>query len=137
MIYGYFTLFLTRITKCILDHAFTLSPNVVVPKKNGKLKICVDFKIECNNEGPFPITKFINEVLNTMARCEAYSFFDGYLRYHHIFIAPKINIRNHFNIIFQGNWTSLTLLLKKNVAILKNGVHYFAHKTNLDMCSFF
>jgi len=32
---------------------------------------------------------FSNEVLNTIARYEAYSFLDGYSKYHHIFIAPE------------------------------------------------
>jgi hypothetical protein len=32
---------------------------------------------------------FSNEVLNIVAKYEAYSFLDGYSRYHHIFIAPK------------------------------------------------
>jgi len=42
---------------------------VVVPKKNGKLKICVDFK-KLNvamKKDPFPLP-FTDEVLNTMTR---------------------------------------------------------------------
>ncbi len=62
---------------------------IVVPKKNGKLRIYVDF-IKLNKttkKDPFPLP-FINEKLNIMARCEAYSFLDGYYRYHQISIVP-------------------------------------------------
>jgi hypothetical protein len=67
-----------------------LSPIVVVPKKNGKLRICIDFKKlnSTTKKDPYPLP-FTNEVLNTIARYEAYSFLDGYLIYHQISIAPK------------------------------------------------
>ncbi len=52
-----------------------LSPTVVVPKKNGKLKIYIDFKklnaITKNDPYPLP---FIDEVLNIIVGYEAYSF---------------------------------------------------------------
>jgi hypothetical protein len=67
-----------------------LSPIIVILKKNGKLKICIDF-IKLNattKKDPYPLPS-INEVLNTLVRYEAYSFLGGYLRYHQISIAPK------------------------------------------------
>ncbi len=72
-----------------MEEATWLSPIVVVPKKNGKLKIYVDFK-KLNatmKKDPFPLP-FTNEVLNIVAGCEAYLFLDGYSRYHQISIAP-------------------------------------------------
>ncbi len=60
-----------------MEDATWLSPIVVVPKKNGKLKIYVDFR-KLNvamKKDPFPLP-FIDEVLNTMIG-EAYSFLDG------------------------------------------------------------
>jgi hypothetical protein len=64
-----------------------LSPIVLVPKKNGKLKIYIDFRKvnEATKKDPYPLP-FTYEVLNIVARYEAYSFLDGYLRYQ-IFIA--------------------------------------------------
>jgi hypothetical protein len=62
-----------------------LSPIVVVFKKNGKLRICIDFK-ELNattNKDPNPLP-FINEMLNIVAGYETYSLLDGYLGYHQI-----------------------------------------------------
>jgi hypothetical protein len=60
---------------------------VVVIKKNGKLRICVDFeKLNATTKKyPYPLP-FINEVLNTIARHDADSFLDGYFGYHQISI---------------------------------------------------
>ncbi len=64
-----------------------MSPIVVVPPKNGKLKICIDFRKlnAATKKDPYPLP-FTDEVLNTITWYEAYSFLDGYLGYHQIFI---------------------------------------------------
>jgi hypothetical protein len=62
-----------------IEEATWLSPIVVVPKKKGKLKICIDF-IKLNvatKKDPYPLP-FTNEVLNAIIGYEAYSFLDGY-----------------------------------------------------------
>ncbi len=79
----------TRFIKSIEETTW-LSPIVVVPKKNGKLRICIDF-IKLNvatKKDPYPLP-FTNEMLNTLVGYEAYFFLDGYSRYHQITIAPK------------------------------------------------
>ncbi len=55
---------------------------MVVPKKNGKLRICVDFRKfnKAIEKNPYPLP-FSDEVLNNVARYEACSFLDGYSRY--------------------------------------------------------
>jgi hypothetical protein len=56
---------------------------MVIPKKNGKLIICVDFK-KLNvptKKDPYPLP-FTNEVLNIIVGHDVYSFLDGYFRYH-------------------------------------------------------
>jgi hypothetical protein len=59
-----------------------------VSKKNGKLRICVDFKKLNKVTKKYPyLLPFFNEVLNIIARYEAYLFLDGYSRYDQIFIA--------------------------------------------------
>jgi hypothetical protein len=67
-----------------------LSPIVIVPKKNGKSRICINFKKlnATTKKDPCPLP-FINEVLNTITRYETYSFLNGYFGYHQISIAPK------------------------------------------------
>jgi len=56
---------------------------VVVLKKNGKLRIYVDFKKlnATTKKDPCPLT-FTDEVINTIARHEVYTFLDGFLGYH-------------------------------------------------------
>jgi len=86
-----------------IEEVTWLSPIVVVLKKNRKLGICVDFKkfnkATKTNACPFP---FSNEVLNTITRYQAYSFLNGYSRYHQIFITPK----NRYKTTFVTNYTS-------------------------------
>jgi hypothetical protein len=67
----------------LVEEARWLSPIMVVPKRNGKLKICVDFRKlnKATKKNPY-LLPFSNEVLNIVARYEAYSFLDGYLGYH-------------------------------------------------------
>jgi hypothetical protein len=55
-----------------VKEATWLSLKVIVPKKNGKLKICIDF-IKLNattKKDPYPLP-FTYEMLNTIARYEA------------------------------------------------------------------
>jgi len=74
-----------------------LSPIVVVPKKNGKLKICVDFRKfnKATKKDPYPLP-FYDEVLNIIVGYETYSFLDGYSGYHLISIAPKDTYKTTF-----------------------------------------
>ncbi len=67
-----------------------LSLVIIVPKKNGKLKIYIDFrKLNATAKKDPHLLPFTDEVLNTVAMCETYFFLDGYLGYHEISIAPK------------------------------------------------
>jgi hypothetical protein len=77
-----------------------LSPIVVVPKKNGKLTICIDFRKlnATTKKDPYPLP-FTYEVLNTIAGYEAYSFLDGYLGYHQIYIV----LEDRYKITFVTN----------------------------------
>ncbi len=72
-----------------VEEATWLSPIVLIPKKNGKLKIYIDFRKlnQATKKDPYPLP-FIDEVLNIVARYETYSFLDGYLAYQ-IFIAQE------------------------------------------------
>jgi len=73
-----------------VEEATWLSPIVVIPKKNGKLKIYIDFKKlnATTKKDPYPLP-FVDEVLNTIAKYETHSFLNGHSRYHQIFIAPE------------------------------------------------
>jgi hypothetical protein len=56
---------------------------VVVPKKNGELKICIDFKKlnASTKKDPYPLP-FIDEMLIIVIGYETYYFLDGFSGYH-------------------------------------------------------
>jgi len=73
-----------------VEEATWFIPIIVVLKKNGKLKICVDFR-ELNvfiKKDPYPLP-FTDEVINTIVGHEVYTFLDGFYGYHQISITSK------------------------------------------------
>jgi len=64
-----------------IEEATWLFSIVVVPKKNGKLKICVDFKKlnATTKNDPYPLP-FTYEVINIVVEHEVYTFLDGFSR---------------------------------------------------------
>ncbi len=81
-----------------------MSPIVVIPKKNGKLKVCVNFRklTIATKKDPYPLF-FTYEVLNIIIGYVEYSFLDGYSGYHQISIAPK----DRYKIGFVLDWGHL------------------------------
>jgi hypothetical protein len=56
---------------------------VVIPKKNGKLQICVEFKkFNIATKMDLYVWFFINEAINTLVGHEVYTFLDGFSLYH-------------------------------------------------------
>ena len=56
-----------------------VSPLVVVPKKNGKWRICVDYRElnKATKKYHFPLP-FVDQVLDTLSRKIFFSFLDGF-----------------------------------------------------------
>src|SRR5882672_7564053 len=84
----------------ILDSEW-VSPLVIVPKKNGKWRVCVDYR-ELNKETqkdhfPFP---FINQVLDTLPGKNFFSFMDGFSGYNQIQIAPEEQDKTTFTCLW-------------------------------------
>ncbi len=69
--------------KLVEEATSWLSPIVVVPKKNGKLKIYVDFKNlkVLTKTDPYSLP-FTHEVINIIIGHEVYTFLNGFLGYH-------------------------------------------------------
>jgi hypothetical protein len=63
---------------------------VIIPKKNGKLCICVDYRElnKATQKYHFPLP-LIDQVLDTLVGKKLFSFLDGFSRYNHIQITPK------------------------------------------------
>eukprot|EP00253_Pinus_taeda_P013007 PITA_13007 len=67
-----------------------VSPLVVVPKKNAKWRICVDYRElnKATQKDHFPLP-FIDQVLDTLAGKKFFSFLDGFSGYNQIQISPE------------------------------------------------
>jgi hypothetical protein len=75
-------LFITSFIK-LVEEPTLLSPIVVVPKKNGKLRICVNFKkVNATTKKDPYLLLFTNEVINIIAGHEVYTFLNHFSRYH-------------------------------------------------------
>ena len=73
-----------------IEEATWLSPIVVVPKKNGQLRICIDYRKlnAATKKDPYPLP-FTEEVLDVVAGYDMYTFLDGRCGYYQIMIAPE------------------------------------------------
>ena len=73
-----------------IEHTEWVSPVVIVPKKNGKLRVCINLKkvnaATIRDSYPLPITE---HVLERVAGKKAYSFLDGFSGYNQVSIDPK------------------------------------------------
>jgi putative transposase len=80
-----------------VEEATWLSLIVAIPKKNGKFRICVNFKklYATTKKDPCPLP-FIDEILNTIVRHDVYSFLNGYSIYHHKSIALEDKYKTSF-----------------------------------------
>ena len=67
-----------------------LSPIVIVPKKNGQIRVCVDYRklnaAIVTDVVPFPFT---DGVLDAVAGHECYNFLDGFNGYNQIHMHPE------------------------------------------------
>jgi hypothetical protein len=69
---------------------------MVVPEKNGKLRICVYFRKlnVATKKDPYPLF-FIDEVIDIVIGHEVYTFLDRFSRNHHISITPEDITKSH------------------------------------------
>jgi hypothetical protein len=72
----------------ILDSEW-VSPLVIVPKNNGKWRVCVDYRDlnKATQKDHFPLP-FIDQVLDNLVGKKYFSFLDGLSSYNQIQIAP-------------------------------------------------
>ena len=63
---------------------------ITVMKKQGTIRVCVDYwdvNLACPKDN-YP-TPFIDQIIDDCARCELFSFMDGFSGYNQINIFPK------------------------------------------------
>ena len=73
-----------------IEHTKWVSPIVIVPKKNKKLRVCINLKkvnaVTIRDHYPLPI---MDHVLERVAGKQAYSFLDGFLGYNQVSIKQE------------------------------------------------
>ena len=73
-----------------IEHSKWVSPIVVVLKKNGKLRVCINLKkvnaATIRDSYPLPITQ---HVLERVVEKEPYNFLDGFSSYNQVAIHPN------------------------------------------------
>ncbi|RVW20366.1 Transposon Ty3-I Gag-Pol polyprotein [Vitis vinifera] len=74
----------------MVEYPKWLANVVLVPKKDGKVRVCVDFR-DLNKVSPkddFPLPH-INMLVDSTAGHSMLSFMEGFSRYNQILMAPK------------------------------------------------
>ena len=89
---------------CPVETAEWVSPVVVTPKKDGRWRICVDFKPlnVATKKDPYPLP-FIDQILDSVAGHERYSVCDSFSGYFQLKIAPEDKKRPlllHHGVVF-------------------------------------
>jgi hypothetical protein len=78
---------------------------LVVPKKNGKLRICVDFrKFNAATKKDLYLLPFTDEVINTVFGHKVYTFLDNFSGYHQISIALEDQHKTAFMMFKLGGF---------------------------------
>ncbi|KAH9313472.1 hypothetical protein KI387_044591, partial [Taxus chinensis] len=80
-----------------VENSEWVSPIVISIKKNGKLRICVDYRKlnKATKKDHYPLP-FSDQILDEVAGQECYSFADGYSRYNQVRIAEKDQLKTTF-----------------------------------------
>mgnify|MGYP000043487131 CR=1 FL=1 len=99
-----------------MKKATWLSPIVVVPKKNGKIWVCVDYrKVNAaivTDAFPLPFT---DGVLDALAGHEVYSFLDGFSGYNQIRMQPDDQDKTTF-VTEWGVFVAVVMIFKLKTA---------------------
>ena len=84
-----------------VEITYWVSPMVLVKKKNGKLRVCVDYRKlnACTQKDHFPLP-FITLLLEEVGGHVRYTFMDGYAGYNQIFIALQDIHKTAFTILW-------------------------------------
>ena len=74
-----------------------VSPIVMVPKKNGKIRICQDYrKLNAVTKKDYFPLPFTDSILDAVAGHESYSFLDGFSGYNQVKIAKEDQLKTTF-----------------------------------------
>ena len=75
----------------------------MVPKKNGKIRICQDYrKLNAVTKKYYFPLPFTDSILDAVAEHESYPFLDGFLGYNQVKIAKEDQLKTTFTT----NWST-------------------------------
>ena len=77
----------------------SVSNIVPIMKKQGKIRVCVDYRdvnLACPKDN-YP-TPFIDQITDECARCEIFSFMDGFSCYNQIYILLEDQYKQHSSV---------------------------------------
>ena len=93
-----------------------LSPTVVVPKKNGTIRVCDDYKklnaVTVTNLFPLPFT---DSVLDAIVGHEIYNFLDGFNGYNQVRMHPEDQEKKTF-ISESGVFIAVVMMFRLKTA---------------------
>ena len=74
---------------------------VLVPKKNGKMRMCIDFTYlnKACKKDPFPLPR-IDTSIDKAAGCKCFSLLDCFSGYHHIWLNKEDEEKTSFTTPF-------------------------------------
>ena len=99
-----------------VEKATWISPIVIIPKKNMKIKVCVDYKRLNAATIPDPfLLPFTNSLLDEVARKEMYTFLDGVSGYNQVKMAPEDQQKTAF-ITEWGVFLAIVMMFRLKTA---------------------
>ena len=100
----------------LVKQAMWLIPIVIVPKKNGKIRLCINYRKSnaATVMDVFPLP-FTNGVLDAIARYEVYSFFNRFIVYNQIWMNPDDQEKMKF-IIKWGVFAVVVMMFELKTA---------------------
>jgi hypothetical protein len=73
-----------------VHHPVWLANRVIVPKANGKLRMCIDYTSlnKACPKDPYPLTR-IDQIMDSTSGCDLLSFLDAYSDFHQIWMSRE------------------------------------------------
>ena len=102
-------------------HPDWLANPVLVLKKNGSWRMCIDYTSlnKVCPKDPFPLPR-IDQVIDSTAGCELLSFLDAYSGYHQIPLNPADQINTSFITLYGAYcYTTMPFGLKMQVPLIR------------------
>jgi hypothetical protein len=83
-----------------VHHPVWLANPVIVPKANGKLRMCIDYTNlnKAYPKDPYPLTQ-IDQIVDSTSRCDLLSFLDAYSGFHQIQMSRQDRKHTSFVIV--------------------------------------